>query len=56
MTLRSQIAKGDQDGAPAEQFETANCRCEDCHRPISHPLSLIAGRGPVCRQRAGVNA
>ncbi|WP_396876854.1 DUF6011 domain-containing protein [Mycolicibacter heraklionensis] len=44
------------DVAQAEQSETVNCRCEDCHRPISHPVSLLAGRGPVCRQRAGVTA
>ncbi|WP_413784811.1 DUF6011 domain-containing protein [Mycolicibacter kumamotonensis] len=47
--LRSELDKG----AQAEQAE-ATCRCENCRRPLTHPISVALHRGPVCRQRAGV--
>lgn len=36
-----------------EPTQAQKCRCESCRRPLTHPISVAAQRGPVCRQRAG---
>lgn len=30
------------------------CTCLDCHRPLTHPLSMAHRRGRTCRARARV--
>ncbi|WP_428844251.1 DUF6011 domain-containing protein [Mycolicibacter sinensis] len=51
MSVRSEIANTTQ----AEQSEST-CRCVNCRRPLTHPKSVAALRGPVCRLRAEVSA
>lgn len=40
----------------AEQSEALDCRCDCCFRRLTAQASIDSGRGPVCRQRAGITA